>query len=153
MLIDYYFRPLALHDLASMMELEREVFLLPWSVGQMKDSLLAAHCQAWGLYSELSGELIGFGILSVIFEEVEVLTLSVAKRFHRKGYGENLLNFLLEKSCEAKAEKVFLEVPKSNLPAIGLYKKLNFEIVGERENYYANPDNTREDAILMRCQL
>lgn len=153
MLIDYYFRPLTLHDLACMMEIEREVFTSPWSVGQMKDSLLAAHCQAWGIYSDLTGDLIGFGILSVIFEEVEILTFSIAKKFQRRGYGGNLLKFLLEKSKEAKAEKIFLEVPKSNFQAIALYQKFNFRIMGERENYYVSPDNTREDAILMRCDL
>lgn len=153
MSLDYYFRPLTLHDLANMMEIEREAFSLPWSAGQMKDSLLAAHCQAWGLYSDLLGDLVGFGIISIIFDEVEILTLSIAKKFQRQGYGEKLLRFLLDKSRDAKADKVFLEVPKSKQSAIFLYQKLNFEIFGTREKYYELPNNIREDAILMRCDL
>ena len=33
--------------------------------------------------------------------------------------------------------------------AQNLYKKFGFEINGVRKQYYKNPDNTREDAILM----
>ncbi len=154
MSIDYYFRPLALNDLTGMMQIEREVFELPWSAGQMKDSLLAAHCQTWGVFSELSGDLIGFGILSVVLEEVELLTLEIGKKFQRRNYGEKLLNFLMDKAREARAEKFFLEVPESNSPALELYFKTGFLKIGRRENYYSKAaGELKEAAILMLKNL
>ena len=152
MSLDYYFRPLGLNDLTGMMQIEREVFQLPWSAGQMKDSLLAAHCQTWGIFSEETGVLMGFGVLSIVLDEVELLTLGISSGFHRKGYGEKLLKFLLDKSREAKAEKVFLELPESNQAALNLYLKCGFLKIGLREKYYTAPDMNqgREDAILMR---
>jgi ribosomal protein S18 acetylase RimI-like enzyme len=44
---------------------------------------------------------------------------------------------------------VLLEVRKSNEPAILLYRSLDFEVAGERANYYANG----EAALEMRLQL
>ena len=155
MSLDYYFRPLGLNDLTGMMQIEREVFELPWSAGQMKDSLLAAHCQTWGIFSEEVGTLMGFGVLSIVLDEIELLTLGISSCFHRKGYGEKLLKFLLDKAREAKAEKVFLEVPESNQAALNLYLKCGFSKIGLRENYYPNldPNQDREDAILMKLDL
>jgi ribosomal-protein-alanine N-acetyltransferase len=43
-----------------------------------------------------------------------------------------------------------LEVRPSNAAAVTLYKKLGFEILGTRKNYYTNPN---EDAYLMGLVL
>lgn len=155
MSLDYYFRPLGLNDLTDMMQIEREVFELPWSAGQMKDSLLAAHCQTWGICSEQTGEIMGFAVLSLVLDEVELLTLSISSSFHRQGYGEKLLKFLLDKAQEAKAEKVFLEVPEFNQAAMNLYLKCGFFKIGSREKYYPslNQDQARENAVLMKLVL
>lgn len=40
-----------------------------------------------------------------------------------------------------------LEVRASNEPAVSVYRKLGFEEVGRRKNYYRNP---KEDALIMR---
>ena len=136
-----------------MMEIERDIFSMPWSAGQMKDSLLAAHCQTWGVYSDETALLMGFGILSIVFDEAEILNIGIAKSFQRQGYGKKLLRFLLEKAAESKVEKVFLEVPESHHAAIFLYEKAGFEKVGLRAAYYETPEGIRETAVLMRKNL
>ena len=42
---------------------------------------------------------------------------------------------------------LMLEVRVSNDPAIALYEKLGFRLVGRRKNYYRNP---KEDALILR---
>jgi ribosomal-protein-alanine N-acetyltransferase len=44
-----------------------------------------------------------------------------------------------------------LEVRRSNSAALALYQRSNFQVVGERANYYRGKDG-REDAILMRWE-
>jgi ribosomal-protein-alanine N-acetyltransferase len=43
-----------------------------------------------------------------------------------------------------------LEVRQSNASALTLYKKLGFEVMGTRKNYYTKPD---EDAFVMALEL
>ena len=49
-----------------------------------------------------------------------------------------------------KCTSVFLEVRRSNAPAIALYEKLGFTSVGIRKNYYDSP---REDGRAMEKEV
>lgn len=148
-----HFKPLGLNDLSTLMQIERDIFPMPWSAGQMKDSLLAAHCKTWGTILDSTGELVGYGILSVVLDEVELLSIGVSRSFQRQGFGEALLSFLVNKSKEAKGERLFLEVPVSNLGAIALYEKYDFSRISTRSNYYRLPNHQYEDAIIMQKDL
>ena len=55
----------------------------------------------------------------------------------------------LEKAKELGAEKCFLEVRVSNLPALTLYRKFGFEDLSIRAKYYADG----EDALVMVKKL
>jgi ribosomal protein S18 acetylase RimI-like enzyme len=48
------------------------------------------------------------------------------------------------------AQRVFLEVRRSNAAAIGLYERSGFRPVGVRRGYYASP---REDALTMALEV
>lgn len=148
-----HFRPLSLNDLSEMMEIERDIFISPWSASQMRDSLRAAHCQVWGIYLDQSSKLIGYGILSLVLDEAELLSIGIAKSYQRRGLGEQLLIFLLKKATDAKAQKIFLEVPASNEGAAALYQKHQFQELGVREAYYRVPGQSSVDAILMCLQM
>ena len=57
-----------------------------------------------------------------------------------------LLEKLISLCEENRWEFISLEVRKSNMAAISLYEKFLFVPVGERKNFYTNP---QEDAIIM----
>lgn len=149
----YHYKPLSKKNLSDMMEIERQIYPMPWSAGQMRDSLSAAHCQVWGLYLGSTSQLVGYGILSLVLDEVELLSLGVSKDFQRQGLGEKLLRFLIDKSADLKAKKMFLEVPANNEGAISLYKKLNFNPIGLRARYYRINSEEAIDAILMCLEI
>lgn len=154
MSVPFQFKRLALSDLPQVMAIEREVFRSPWSASVMRDSLLAAHTQTWGMVAEESAELIGFAILSVVLDEVELLTMSVAGKFHRQGYGDQLMAFLLTTAKNAGAETLYLEVNVHNSPAIEFYRKHAFVQTGLRKAYYTVPGSTeKDDALLMARKL
>ena len=50
------------------------------------------------------------------------------------------------------AEVVMLEVRPSNTPAVNLYRKLGFNEIGVRPNYYP-ADHGREDALILAHDL
>ena len=61
-----------------------------------------------------------------------------------------LVGALCDELISQKMESLTLEVRASNEPAIKLYTKLGFEIIGRRPRYYVNP---QEDALIMRKEL
>lgn len=137
--------------LLQIMDIERGVFKYPWSVSQMKDSILSAHTETWGLFN-LNRQLIAFTIVSVIFNEADILNFSVAKPYQYKGFGQKLLSYLMNYLSCKKIEKLFLEVRMSNIPAISIYKKYGFEQIFTRKNYYRF-ENSQEDALVFQATL
>ena len=57
---------------------------------------------------------------------------------------------VLRRAGERGAERMYLEVRRSNAAARELYKKAGFAVCGQRRGYYENPT---EDAILMDREL
>lgn len=61
-----------------------------------------------------------------------------------KVFGSKLLEALINKAKET-CIFITLEVNVKNIPAINLYKKYNFKILGTRKKYY----NNKFDAYIM----
>ena len=85
-------------------------------------------------------------------DEIEIISILIDKKFRKIGIGKSLLNKLLNIALKKKIQNIFLEVSVENQIAINLYKKFNFNKVGERKNYYYQ--NRRYiDADIMRLVL
>ena len=78
--------------------------------------------------------------------------MHVAGAQQRKGVGWALLDFLCERTREAGARQMFLEVRLSNEVAQALYRRAGFRTIGRRKGYYPGRDG-REDALVMRLPL
>lgn len=93
-------------------------------------------------------EIIGYISFSHIFD-IEIESIIVKSSYQRQGIGTLLLKYVFNFSKENKINNVFLEVRKSNLTAISLYKKMGFKIISVRKKYYENT----EDALILKKQL
>jgi ribosomal-protein-alanine N-acetyltransferase len=82
--------------------------------------------------------------LSIAADEGYILNVAVLPEYRRKGIGEALVRYVITGFGDLAF--VTLEVRPSNTAAVALYQKLGFERVGERKNYYRNPD---ENALLL----
>lgn len=81
------------------------------------------------------------------FDEKEVLkghifSLAVLPEYRRRGIASALLSLSLREIENKNGKETFLEVRKSNKPAISLYKKFNFSIVGTVPGYYADGETS-----------
>jgi ribosomal-protein-alanine N-acetyltransferase len=90
-------------------------------------------------------------LLLLTVGDAELLNISVAPAYQRKGIGQCLLAHAVN-CVKAKADMLFLEVRMSNRKAIALYEREDFFEVGQRKNYYPTV-NGHEDALLMARQL
>jgi ribosomal-protein-alanine N-acetyltransferase len=83
----------------------------------------------------------------VIVDELHILKLAVHPEHRREGIASDVLTHCLNNHGLKHITTALLDVRAGNTAAIGLYKKLDFHIVGQRPNYYFD---TGEDALLMR---
>jgi len=131
-------------DIPTVMKVERECFPTPWSENAYRTELTnqcAEYFVAW-----LSGALVGYVGMWLIMDEVHITTIGVAAENRGHKIGERLLVRLLDSSREKGAQRVTLEVRKTNDVARQLYTKYGFTEVAIRKGYYS--DNN-EDAIIM----
>jgi ribosomal-protein-alanine N-acetyltransferase len=86
----------------------------------------------------------------VVADELHILSVATQPGFRRQGLGSALLDYAMEFARIRKLRSVLLEVRRSNLAAIALYRRYGFSAIGIRPRYYA--DNF-EDAIEMMLNL
>lgn len=137
----------------ALLEMEQRCFTSPWSAQRLNEYLTPSPRKlALGLYEN---GLIGFAIFSIILDEAELLQIAISPLEQRKGYALNLIKGSLESLKGKGVAKLMLEVNSTNLPAVGLYKRIGFKEDGVRNGYYPSslPGGDREDAILMSYQL
>jgi ribosomal-protein-alanine N-acetyltransferase len=140
-------------DLPRVAEIERAGFLHPWS-----DELLRRELDhAWSRVllavdaAPDGGErILGFVVFWLVHDEVHVLNVATAVEARRRGVGRALMERAVAEGRCRGARLATLEVRRSNLPAIALYRALGYQAVGVRPNYYADEG---EDAIVMDLEL
>jgi ribosomal-protein-alanine N-acetyltransferase len=146
--------PFAKEHLDEIFKIENECFGDPWSKKMFVDlfgfdytiSYVAVDKAAAGDNTEIAGYLIAYDL----FTEIEIMNIAVKESKRRGRIATKLFDAVFEYAKENNVEEFILEVRPSNTGAIGLYKKLGFEIDGIRKNYYKNP---KEDAVLMSLKL
>jgi [ribosomal protein S18]-alanine N-acetyltransferase len=95
----------------------------------------------------------GFALIRTVADEAELLTIAVDPEQRRKGIATTLLTQCTTRTRARGAVTLFLEVAAANSAAIALYEKAGFARTGRRPHYYACPDGTRLDAIIMARDL
>lgn len=98
------------------------------------------------------GAIKAVAAFSVVFDEANLLNIAVHKSAQRKGLARQLLSECLAQYAEQGIKHCFLEVRRSNRPAINLYEQLGFHCIGERKDYYPVKGG-REDALVLLCRL
>ncbi len=113
------------------------------------------------IVSEIDGRIVGYVMSRVEFgwsniwkgkpvRKGHIISIGVLPEARRIGIGYNMLLRCMRVLRHVyNAEEVYLEVRVSNTPAINLYKKLNYKIVGVVKGYY----HDGEDAYLMARPL
>jgi ribosomal-protein-alanine N-acetyltransferase len=95
----------------------------------------------------------GFLLGRAVAGEAELLTLAVAPESRRLGLGRKLVARFVYQAQLRGALRAFLEVSAENPAAIALYDSGGFTVEGRRKAYYATPEGTRIDALVMARDL
>ncbi len=136
-------------DLARVADIERRSYEFPWSHGVFRDCLLAGYTC---VVLDRGEELVGYSILSVAAGEAHILNLCVDPNARALGFGDRLLEEILNRAKAVSVKQLFLEVRPSNVHAVSLYRKKGFRQIAERPAYYQAHDG-REDAAVLSLLL
>lgn len=137
-------------DVDRILPLEAAAHAMPWTRGNFLDSLNSGHVAT---LMQSGGSVLGYAVVMPLPGEAELLNITIAPASQRQGWGRQLLQHVCAAAQAGGAERLFLEVRASNLPARTLYAKSGFAEVGLRRGYYACPTGEREDAVLMAKTL
>lgn len=127
-----------LEDLDRIMELDQNIECA-WT----KENFLSAFGNGITHFLKaVEGDFIfGYVSFDIILDEICINNIAVDVAFRRRGVGSLLMEYVIQLAEELKKQKIFLEVNEHNLSAIALYKKLGFEFVSLRRNYYGKNKN------------
>jgi len=134
------------------LDIENKCFTSPWTRDAFKQELKLEWSKIFVAQKSIQDrkKIVGYICFWLIDREVHILNIAIHPNFRRREIAKSLIESSLEFSIREGAKLATLEVRKSNLPAISLYKKFSFEVKGIRPGYYS--DNF-EDAIIMSSKL
>ena len=135
-------------DLDAICALEDASFSDPWSREAFEAAFENPICSFH--IAEDYGEVIGYVLFSVLYEDAEIMSIAVDPSKRRCGAGSAMLRRVIECARIAGAETLFLEVRESNEAARTMYRGFGFEEIRRIKRYYRRPV---EDAIVMRLTL
>ena len=136
-------------DLAAVSDIERLSYEFAWSHGVFRDCLLAGYSC---IVLQHGTAVVGYGILSIAAGEAHILNLCVANEFRGLGYGELILDDIVERAHYAQVGTIYLEVRPTNANALSLYRKKGFHKIAKRSAYY-QATSGREDADVLSLVL
>lgn len=146
----YHIRPMQEQDIDPVLSIDRTSFALPWSANayhyELNENLRSLLWVAETIDHESSPIVVGMIVVWMILDEAHIATIAVHPDFRGKGIGRSLLIVGLREAIRQGATHTTLEVRASNMAAQNLYRSFQFQIVGQRPQYYR--DNN-EDALIM----
>ena len=130
---------------AQVAALEKLCFRDPWSENSVASELNNA-LSLWLV--AVDGERVaGYVGSQTVMDESDMMNVAVHPDYRKQGIATALILGLVEELRKKGSHCLTLEVRASNENAISVYRKLDFQEVGRRKNYYRNP---REDALILR---
>ncbi|MBQ9461789.1 MAG: ribosomal protein S18-alanine N-acetyltransferase [Clostridia bacterium] len=125
-------------------ELEKTCFSTPWTVENLKDAL--ENETSYFFVALNDDKVIGYVGVSVISDSCFINNIAVFPEYRKQGVGKALMKIAILTADAMGTGFISLEVRESNYAAINLYRKLGFEVMGLRKDFYRLP---REHALIM----
>ncbi|MEM0000590.1 MAG: ribosomal protein S18-alanine N-acetyltransferase [Desulfurococcaceae archaeon] len=98
--------------------------------------------------AECGGVIAGYVIADIEDSLCHVVSIAVRRMYRRMGIGSTLLDRALAECKGLGARRAYLEVATSNQPALEMYLKAGFQVIGVIKGYYGV-----EDAYVMVKEL
>jgi [ribosomal protein S18]-alanine N-acetyltransferase len=139
-------RPATLADAAELSRLHSASFEDGWSEADFRTWL--ARAEGFAVVAFRERDAVAFGLGLAAGDDAELLTIATDQGQRRAGLGRQIFLALEKEAAGRGLKRWVLEVARSNLPAIGLYKSSGFVEIGVRKAYYSRREG-RVDALVL----
>lgn len=137
-------RPANINDIPVLVEIEKECFLLPWKESDLLYELNENPVNRIYVLED-NDVILGFIDFWITFDSATIAQIAIRKQYQGNHLANMLMQEMIDDCYASKAYSITLEVRKSNIKAINLYKKFGFKEIVIKPHYYDNG----EDAIYM----
>lgn len=149
-------RPADVHDCDVLSDIHAAAFRRGWSGPEFEalilqpgvHALAASYRNAFGWRTPA-----GFILYRIVVDDAEILSVAVVPQCRRRGIGRLLLEEAMRHLYREGAMRIHLEVEDANVPAIELYRRMEFRESGRRAGYYVQGRESPGGALVMLRQL
>ena len=142
------FREMTLADIKTVAEIDEICFDEDgWDEDFFLEELRDEHSDY--IVGEIEGKIIACAGIKIYLDEAEGMTIAVLPEFQGRGIGKKILTEIIKIAKRRGAKSMIFEVRVSNVPALHIYQKFGFKIVGRIKRYYMSG----EDALTMSANL
>lgn len=143
-------RPASADDLATVLEIERRSYPLPWTEESFRQEMEKPFARFFVLTDDETDSVVaGYIVFWLMFDECHILNVTVHPDWRGLKLGTRLVQQTINEAVKREAKRVFLEVRKSNTGAVAFYQSFNFYIDHVKKAFYADG----EDAYFMQIFL
>ena len=139
--------PLAQKDFEFLIKSKEDGFIDAWSNNDLEGSMESG--RFLGFIAKDEDRPLGYITCSLTDFDLDIESVFVSPAYRKRGIAKTLLAEVINLAKSKGLESIFLEVRKSNLPAINLYKSAGFNFISERKRYYFDG----EDAVCMKREM
>ena len=138
-------------DIPYVLEIENVSFPNPWHEMTFRGEIYNQPVSSpFVIIYRPQKKIIGYFVFWKIKAQMQINNIAIHPDFRRMGIAEAVMHKVLNEIKNGEIKFVTLEVRPSNIAARYLYKKLGFDVLGIKENYYHNPP---EHALVMGKKL
>ena len=140
-------------DLDGILTIDYLAFKRPWNRNLFLEELCCGNAFSYSVKSnrtDQSPAIIAYVFWRMVLTELHIIRIAVAPDFRSRGVATWLLQQCFKLAGQKDFDSAYIEVRPSNKPAIALYNKFGFYLIGIRPNYYPE---SNEDAWVMKKQL
>ncbi len=142
-----------LEDIEGIITIEQDSFEQPWGRRSFETELESPDAYLYTLREAealSTSPVIAYTVLKTFVDELHLMRIAVRPQSRRCGIAGLLLREAMGRIGAIPVRRIVLEVRETNAPALCLYKRLGFSIIGRRIHYYPK---TGEDALVLSRNL
>lgn len=134
-------------DIDGVYEVEKTAFPIPWPKRSFEEEL--KNLLAYYFVARIENRIVGYIGMWFVMDECHITNIAVHEEYRRQKIASKLIEKMLEECKEHGTTYIELEVREKNMAAQKLYEKYGFQEECIRKDYYKNPDQTKESAVIM----